>query len=223
MRRQYLAVVVLWCYFGSSCTFKLIPYLNPKNNQIVYNCTFIKSKGNFYKNLESIFGSVSKGDTLFEKIVLCYKTMIIDGKTAYYVIDTSDINKKDPSIGPKHFLSSAMIFSEDSILLAPVYKKSDLLKLNSKDFDYAIYSVVKKKDTLRFVDKTLHQADRQILLFDFRKEKININEKKIKNCLYISIAERWPDTTYFGKVWLHKKYGVVKWIRVTGRIEEIEL
>lgn len=168
-------------------------------------------------------GSVSKRDTVFEKIVLCYKSIRIDGKIAYYIIDTNDINKKDPSIGPKHFLSSAMIFSQDSILLAPIYKKSDLLTLNFKDFDYAIYSVIKKKDTLRFKDKTLPQADKQFLLYDFRKEKISINEKKIKNCLYISIAERWPDTTYFGKVWLHKKYGVVKWIRITGRIEEIKL
>ena len=222
MPLKYLAVVMLWSFVGSSCSYKLTRYLKPTNHEIVYNCTFVKSKDNYYKNLESIFGSVSKGDTISEKIVLSYKTIRIDGKIAYYVIDTSDIIKKDASIGPKHFLSSAMIFSEDSVLLASVYKKSDLLKLNSKDFDYAIHSV-KKKDTLRFADKSLPQADRQILLYNFRKEKISINDKKIRNCLYISVAERWPDATYFGKVWLHKKYGVVKWIRVTGRIEEIEL
>ena len=203
MPRQYLAVVVLWCYLGSSCTFKLPSYLKPTNSDIVYNCTFIKSKDNFYKNLESIFGSVGKGDTVFQKIVLCYKTIRVDGKDVYYIIDTSDVNKQDPSIGPRHFLSSAMIFSGDSILLAPVYKKSNLLKLNSRDFDYAIYPV-KKKDTLRFADKSLPQADKKILLYGFREEKISINEKKIRNCLYISIAERWPDTTYF------EKYGYIK-------------
>ena len=202
---------------------KLIPYLQPTNSKTVYKCSFPKPKDIVYRGMEKIYGAVSPGDTVFEKVVLFYDSISIQGNIAYYFIDSSDTNKNDPSIGPRHFLSSAMIFSKDSISLASIYKRSDLLSLRFKDFDQRIHSVIKKKDTLKFKDKTLRKADKQILLYDFRKESIVINGNKIKNCLSISIAEKWPDTISFGKVWLHKKYGVVKWIRVTGRIEEIEL
>ena len=222
MPRNYIPILLLWCLFGSSCTVKLIPYLKPTNNKTVYNCTFVKPKDIVYRGMEKIYGAVSPGDTVFEKIVLFYDSIRIGNKTAYYLIDSSDVNRKDPSIGPKHFLSSAMIFSKDSILLASIYKKSDLLTLGINDFDQAIYSF-KKKDTLRLKDKTLSKGNKQLLLYDFRKEEVTINGKKIKNCLYMSFAEKWPDTISFGKIWLHKKHGVVKWIRVTGRIEEIEL
>jgi len=222
MPRKYMLILLLWCFFGGSCTVKLIPYLKPTNNKTVYKCIFPKPNNIVYKGMEKIYGAVSPGDTVFEKAVLFYDSIRIDGKMAYYFIDSTEVNMKDPSIGPKHFLSSAMIFSKDSILLAQIYKRSDLLTLRLNDFDYSIYSV-KKKDTLRFKDKTLPKANKQILLYAFRKENVSIDGKKIKKCLYMSIAEKWPDTTSFGKIWLHKKYGVVKWIRVTGRIEEIEL
>lgn len=222
MPRKYMLILLLWCSFGGSCTFKLIPYLKPTNSKTVYKCTFPKSKDIVYRNMESIYGAVSPGDTVFQRIVLIYDSIKIEDKIAYYLADSSDINRKDPSIGPKHFLSSAMIFSKDSILLAPIYKKSGLSNLSLKDFEYSIHSF-KKNDTLRFTDKTLPKANKQFLFYDFKKENVRVSGKKLKNCLYMSIAEKWPDTTYFGKIWLHKKHGVVKWIRPTGRIEEIEL
>jgi hypothetical protein len=160
--RKYLLVLILCCCFGISCTFKLTRYLKPTNSGIVYKCIFPKPNNTVYRGMEKIYGAVSKGDTVFETMVLFYDSIRIDDKTAYYVIDSGDVNRKDPSIGPKHFLSSAMIFSKDSILLAPIYKKSDLLTLGIKDFDQSIYSV-KKKDTLRLKDKTLSKGNKQFL------------------------------------------------------------
>ena len=222
MPRKYILILLLWCLFGSSCTVKLVPYLKPTNSKTVYNCTFVKPNNTVYRGMEKIYGAVSRGDTVFQKVVLLYDSINIGGKTAYYFIDSNDFKQKYPIVGSKHFLSSVMIFSKDSILLASIYKRSDLSTLGLKDFDQSIYPV-KKKDTLRLKDKTLPKASKHLLLYDFRKTNVRVNGKKVKNCLYMSIGEKWPDTISFGKIWLHKKYGVVKWIRVTGRIEEIEL
>jgi len=60
------------------------------------------------------------------------------------------------------------------------------------------------------------------LLYDFKRQFLKIGNKHLKNCLTFTVEERWPLTSASGKVWLHKNYGIVKWIRVTGRIEEMK-
>ena len=157
-------------------------------------------------------------DTVIDKTKLIYKTITIEGYKVYYAIETADTLKKEAIIGSSHFLSSALIFKNDSVLLAPVFRLAELHKLKFYDFKYYIPPFVKTKDTITIID-----GKKKMLLYNFKKATLLLNGKEYKDCLNIKIIEHWPDATYSAMVWLSKKYGVLKWIRTTRRVETRDL
>jgi hypothetical protein len=129
-------------------------------------------------------------------------------------LETIDTLLQNPTIGPRHFLFSSLIFYHDTVFIAPAYRKADLDRLSFKDFKYKIPPRLTKKDTVIIVDGT-----KTMLLVNFSKSTLTLNNRKFSDCLTFDIQEVWPETTYTGKVWLHKQYSLLKWIRSTGRIE----
>ena len=206
---------------ASSCNYRLALYLKPKSLvPVTYNYFFIKSNDPVYRNLDAIFGNHGKGDTVVGKLSIFYKTIEIGSDKIYYVINVEDTAEKDPAIGPNLFLHAAMIFSGDSVLLALIDRKNEVRNLKKTDFDQYLPTKVKRSDTLVIVDRGLGNNKRNLFLYDFKMENLVIDGKKLKNCLAINIMEKWPDNVYTGKVWLHKEYGVVQWLRITDRLDQ---
>ncbi|MCW3120072.1 MAG: hypothetical protein JWM28_4154 [Chitinophagaceae bacterium] len=213
--------LLLISFLICSCsTIKTTGYFNLKENQIEsYNGYFIKDeKDTDYKKIEQIFGSISEKDTVIDKTEIIYKTIEIEGHKAFYAVETIDTLQKNPSIGPRHYLFSSLLFFNDTTFVAPVYEKADLEKLKFKDFKYKIPPRLTKTDSVVIID-----GKKKMVLQNFKKTKLSLGNKSFSNCLHFDLKEVWPDTLYIGKVWLHRQYGLLKWIRSTGRIETRKL
>jgi len=211
-----LAIFFLCVLLNSCTTIKTTEFFKLEENKIeTYNGIFIKNANdNNYRLVEQLFGSISKSDTIIDKKEIVYKTIDIDGNKAFYAVATKDTLKKNPNIGPNYFLFSAFIFSNDTTFIAPVYEKADLTKLKFNDFKYKIPPTVTRKDSVVIIDRK-----KRMVLYNFHKTTLMIDNKKFSDCLVFEIRSVWPDALYGEKIWLHKKYGLLKWIRSTGRIE----
>jgi|688.fasta_scaffold64756_6 hypothetical protein len=217
MITKYLFKVLCLCILFYSCTtIRTIDFFKLRENEIeTYNGFFIKNPNdNNYRQIEQLFGSISKNDTVNDRSEIIFKTIQVDSFKAFYAIATKDTLRKNPSIGPRYFLFSAFIFYNDTTFIAPVYEKEDLTKLNFASFKYKIPPFITKKDSVLVLD-----GIKKMVLFNFHKTNLLVNNQKFSNCLEFEIRDIWPDTLYGEKVWLHKEYGLLKWIRSTGRVE----
>lgn len=218
--RNIFTLIIIPFLICSCSTIKTTRYFNLKENKIErYNGYFIKYENDSnYKKIEQLFGSISETNIVIDRTEIIYKTFEIEGHKAFYAVETIDTVKKNPDIGPMHYLFSSLIFFNDTIFVAPVYEKADLEKLKFKDFKYRIPPKLTKRDSVVIVD-----GKEKLVLQNFKKTRLTINDKSFSNCLTFDLKEVWPDDLSIGKVWLHKQYGLLKWIRSTGRIETREL
>ena len=217
MTAKFLSTLFFVYILLSSCrTIRTIDFFRLKENKIeTYNGVFIKDANDInYRKVEQVYGSISKGDTIINKTEIIFKTIDIEGYKAFYAIETKDTLRKNPNIGPRYFLFSSFIFFNDTTFVAPIYEKADLAKLKFKDFKYKIPPSLTKKDSVVIID-----GKKRMVLYNFHKTTLLIDNKKFSDCLAFDIKDVWPDALYGEKVWLHKKYGLLKWIRSTGRIE----
>ncbi len=194
----YKILLTIVCFLSFSSGFaqiNLMDFLRPIENKVFnYDCFFVR-----------------KGDTIFDKKQYQYKTVDVNNLKFYYLQDNGDTM----SAGPNHFLFSALLFQKTQIKLADFFFTYELSELTLKDFVNTVPAMVQPNDTVR-----IKVGDRTTLLSGFKMADVEIPtySKKI-NCLLIDHTDIWPETTYRGQVWISKEYGIVKWIRVTGRTE----
>jgi hypothetical protein len=177
-------------------SIRFYEYLYPKSDSMTFNC---------------VYYTYGVGR---DTVKLNFKKLDIQN-TVFYCI--SGIDDKDCRYGElASFLGSAMIFKDDSILLAPLQwdKPASTLKLD--DFKYYIQPNLKLTDSVLI---PLH--DRNIKLSNFAYETLTISNTILDNCLKIRVTEKYKNLNepLSGCVWLSKTYGIVQWIRVTGRKE----
>jgi hypothetical protein len=209
-----------------ACTFscasiKTTPYFLLRENEVVHftgvfvpkpdpNIKPVTNKSFVAPPVEPFDGR----DTFIQKTEIVYKTIDIEGHKAYYAIETIDTLRNNPNIGPRHFLYAAMIFHRDTTFIAPVYEKADLKKLSFSDFKYKVPPKVLPSDSIVIID-----GKKTMILSHFKKTSLTINNRTFQDCLTFTIRDIWPDARYTETVWLDRNYGVLKWIRSTGRIE----
>ena len=216
MQPKIIIAGVLIISLISCRTIKPFEYFRLNENQVdsfIGAFTKDKTDSNYIK-VERLFPSLAVEDDFREKYEIVYKTRNIEGRKAFYAVQTKDTTNHDASFGPNHFLFSALIFEKGKVFIAPSYNLKDLQRLKFADFKFVIPEKLSKRDTIRVVDKK-----KETLLHNFRFDDLTINGKKYAHCLLIDLAIKWPDTTYQSKVWLHKELGVLKWIRDTGRTD----
>jgi hypothetical protein len=138
--KNLFTLTVINLLICSCATIKTTGYFNLKENEIEsYRGYFIKDENDTnYKKIEQLFGSISEKDTVIDKTEIIYKTIDIEGHKAFYAVETIDTVKKNPSIGPRHFLFSSLIFFKDTTFVAPAYEKAHLEKFKFRDFKYKI-------------------------------------------------------------------------------------
>lgn len=200
-----------------SCrTIKPFEYFRLNENQVdSFRGAFTKDKTDSnYMKIERRFPGLAVDDDFKEKYEIVYKTRNIEGHKAFYAVRTKDTLYYNVSFGPNHFLFSALIFEKGKVFMAPSFDLKDLQRLKFSDFRFVIPEKLSKRDTIRIVDKK-----KETILHNFRFDDLTIDGKKYKLCLLIDLLVKWPDTAYHSKVWLHKEFGVLKWIRDTGRTD----
>lgn len=188
------------CLVGHSQTedIRLIEYLYPRQDTMTFNCVY----NSFH----------ARG--LHDTVTLGFKKLIIESTIAYCISIVDDTECRYSELAS--FLGSAMIFTNDSILLAPLQWDKSTNRIRIKHFNYFIPPKFKKTD---IVLVKLH--DRSLKLSNFSYENLIIDGRTLENCLKIKITEEYNGVKepQYGCVWLSKIYGIVKWIRVTDRVE----
>jgi hypothetical protein len=216
MLSKVVVTAILISSLLSCRTIKPFNYFKLQENQVdSFVGSFTKDKTDtMYRKIESLFPGLAVEDDFREKYKIVYKTKTIEGHKAFYAVNTKDTIYYDASFGPNHFLFSALIFENGKVFIAPSYDLKELQRLKFSDFKYVIPERLSKRDTISIVDKK-----KETILHNFRFDNLLIDGKMYKQCLVIDLLIKWPDTTYHSKVWLHKKLGVLKWIRSTGRVD----
>lgn len=200
--KRITVTIILFSFFSfgfcQNSNIRLTEYLYPRGDTMKFNCTY----NSFHAN------------GLHDTINLVFKKLNIENTIAYCISRTDDVDCRYSELGS--FLGSAMLFRNDSILLAPIQWDKSASKIRLEDFQYFIPPTLRKTDTVLI---KLH--DRNIKLTGFINKTLAIQGDKLKNCLKIKIIEEYKGVTYpqYGYVWLNKIYGILKWIRVTNRIE----
>jgi hypothetical protein len=197
--KSILPILSAFIFLHSCGTINTAGYFNLPENQV--------------EHYTGYFASIH-GDSVIDTTHIIYQATDIDGYKAFYAIETKDTLEYDPSIGSRHFLFSSLIFYNDTVFIAPVYWKSGLNKLRFTDFRYKIPPRLAKKESITIID-----GEKKMRSQGFSHTTLTTNNKKYEDCLTFTIKEIWPGKTYTGKVWLHKKYGLLKWIRSTGRVD----
>lgn len=199
-------------------------YLVPKENITYrYDCFFVKENDTIREVVEYEFkfvymvndhSSEMQGavETEVGKAPVFTKSQLA-GKKIYYLEKTA----KKEAYGSNHFLFSAIAPLQGKIALAPYFFPDDLNKLSAESFTNTIPEFVNANDTLKLLE-----GDRTTLLYGFNLENIEVPTSPGKiECLKIEQEDRWPKNIYHAQVWISLKYGIVKWIRTTGRTETL--
>jgi hypothetical protein len=154
-------------------------------------------------------------DTPLESIEkkIC-RAINIKGKTVYYF--TTPDNEKDSGyavIGSGLFANGVFYFDNGRFMHAPVFWKNDLVK--------AVFIELFPENI--FLEKAYIFKDgeetREYIFKGF--ESIEIKNRKLDSCLKLVVEQHWPANKYTDTVWFRKNVGVVKWMRSTGRVEEL--
>lgn len=216
MNSKLIAIGFFTFVLFSCRTVNPFKYFKLNENQVdSFIGSFTKDKTDTsYMEIEQLFPNLAVADNFQEKYQIIYRTKNIDGHKAFYAIATNDTIYKDASFGSNHFLFSALIFEKEKVLIAPAFHLKDLNYLKFSDFKFIIPESISKRDSIRITDR-----QKETVLHSFRFEKLNLFGRNYKHCLVIDIQTKWPDTVYNSKVWLHKEYGILKWIRDTGRTD----
>ncbi|MCP4442488.1 MAG: hypothetical protein GY810_26580 [Aureispira sp.] len=208
MKIQYFLLLLSTMFFqscsnskqitqSSKSSFKLVEYLKPiEGATYIYDCEFNKLK---------------------ETKRLLYKTHLVEGEKVYYSIEEKELGDANPIIGSSNFLFGAFLFEGSNMSVAEIFWKKDLAKLKLVDFNIQIPQKVKQDTKIEWSEE-----EKKTVLTGFRNVKLETTYLGEVECLLIDKTVTWPTKTYEAKIWLHKEYGVVKWIKQTGRIEELK-
>lgn len=213
LHRALLAFVVLLL---TSCSYKLASYFRPPAaGPLVYDGFYTKSPtDSLYRQIENTFGAVSPNNTVHDTTEVVFRSVEYRGAKVYYTISIRDAARGDATINNFHFLFASTILRHDSLWVVPMYRQQDLRDIVATDYWTFIPKRIRKQDTV-----LIENGKKTMVLHSFRRTRLSLNDRQLRNCLRFTLLSKWPDTTYPGTVWLHRELGMVKWIRSTGRVD----
>jgi hypothetical protein len=145
------------------------------------------------------------------------KSLLIKGKEVFY-FDHS-LNSGDTTIiGAASFCDGVFYYDNGRFIFSPLFWKYELKEANLDYFE-TLFPV---KVSFGIVYK--YQDGKEKRKYKFNGfENVYIKGKHYKDCLKLTITQDWKTSQYIDTVWFFKGIGVVKWLRGTGRLEEIKL
>lgn len=190
---------------GQTTGINLFEYLKPKCDTLFYNCIY-----NSYH-----------ASGLHDTVKLVWRKIHIDKDTAYYISSADDTTGIYAQL--KSFSGSAMIFKNDSVILASLTENQSPTELTKDNFNYILPPNLKFPKPFNLA-KLKWSFIMEIFIKDFQFEDVTIGKTVLKKCLRLNLIvydrSTKPDKA---TVWLSRDYGTVKWIRTTGRTEVLDL
>ena len=208
----------------TSCSNKILisDYFRVKENEVLkYRGVFkpglekkiVKKQITLDANMAPVM-LPNPNDSFIDYTNFIYKSLPLEKEKIYYVIDLKDTSDLNPSIGIHSFLTASLFYRNDTTFVANPYHLEQLKKLKLNDFKNFIPPTISKRKEI-----TIDFGKQVITLYDFKIVDFDLNGELYKKCLFFNFKSEWPEVIYFGEVVIDKKWGVLKWIRTTGRVE----
>jgi hypothetical protein len=201
------SIFLSFCFNGQGQTgsINLSEYLKPKCDTLFYNCIY----NSFHAS------------GLHDTVKLVWRRIPIGRDTAYYISRADDTTGIYAQLAS--FSGSAMIFKNDTALLASLTENQSPTMLTKDNFSHILPPNLKFPKPFDLA-KLKWAFIMEIFIKDFQFEDITIGDTVLKQCLRLNLIiydrSTKPDK---GTVWLSQDYGTVKWIRTTGRTEVLDL
>lgn len=145
----------------------------------------------------------------------CFKQQV-KGQDIYY-FDDAPQDSTGKIIGSRIFLSGVCYYSHDTLYRSPVFWKYELDSATLHSFKPLYPPAVQLNKIYQTKDG---DELRKYRFTGF--ENLTLNGRTYPRCLKMTILQIWPNKCYSDTVWFGKGIGVVKWIRSTGRVEELK-
>ena len=146
--------------------------------------------------------------------IICKSVKLISNNVFYFA---ECFNKFDVvSIGTTMFGPGIYYYQNDSLFTITADYEKNIKEKELGDPALLIPASIKPGDSSG-LDLVTHK---QVFTF-LTKEDLTIGEVIYKDCIKLKIKEYWPETIYIGYVWLKKDFGLIKWMRFTGLVEEM--
>jgi hypothetical protein len=161
------------------------------------------------------FDGISGGKKVEQDDSAICKSYPIEGTDVFYFDRRSD--NDGINIGSITFCFGAFYYDKGRFMFLPLDWRRELEESKKKD-----YAVLFPAAT--FIGSVYQNAEgNKKVTYKFTGfETIKINDKSYPDCLKLEMKEIWPEKEYTGTVWFQKGVGIVKWIRFTGRVEELK-
>lgn len=138
----------------------------------------------------------------------------------YYFAEKDDVDKSNYIIGANVFGLGAYAKVKGKIVTCEAFWFEDLEAVKPDTAQALLEFPLKDKAELKL---TAHDGKQAFTLTVGGQEDVKVPAGTFKGCWKIAIVDAWPKDkkTYEGAVWLAADVGVVKWLRSTGRVDEL--
>lgn len=201
------SLLLSFCFIvqGQTGSINLSEYFKPKCDTLLYNCVY------------NSFHASSLHDT----VKLVWRKIPIEKETAYYISSADDTTGIYAQLAS--FSGSAMIFRNDTVLLASLTENQSPTLLTKSDFRHIVPPNLEFPKPFDLA-KLKWNFVLDVFIKDFQFEDVTIGKTIVKNGLRLNLLvydrSTKPDKA---TVWLSREYGTLKWIRTTGRTEVLDL
>jgi hypothetical protein len=144
------------------------------------------------------------------------KSISIEGKEVFY-FERSVLDRPVSIIATQIFCDGACYYEKGKLIFSPLFWYQELEDAN---LDYFEMLFPKR---IRFGHAYKYHNGKEKRGYTFGPfETITIGERSYERCLKLTIEQDWATASYTDVVWFQEDVGVVKWLRGTGRLEEVE-
>jgi len=184
--------------FGQTISFE--DYFPLKNGDVKY----------FY--VHQIKGT----DTLQDKNTrsVC-RLRVVKGTGIYYFSD--EAGKKNDLVSAIVFCGGVCYYDHGAFLVSPLSRTDEIKDANLAYFDTLFPAQLALNTRYKQQDG---EEKRNYTFTSF--EPVTIAGTVYLDCLKLVVTQDWPTAHYADTVWFQKGTGVVKWLRSTGRLEELK-
>jgi len=160
---------------------------------------------------------ITDTDTLVDKndSSFCMSNVVMNKEVFYF---TDEPHDSTSIIGSQSFCDGAFYFKDGEFFVSPIFWQVDLRQANLAYFE----RLFPREIVLDSIYKQQHGEDRRKYIFN-KVEDVLIKGNLLPACLKLTVIQDWPTERYVDTVWFQKNVGVVKWLRSTGRLEEIKM
>lgn len=120
------------------------------------------------------------------------------------------------SVDVTQFGHGLYFYRHDSLFTIDADWEDDIPEKDTAEAVLLLPAVMKAGDSIVAADG----FKRRVITL-LRHEELTIGDKVYKDCIKLKILDYYDDTIYLEYVWLCKDLGQVKWMRGTGRVDEL--